>query len=135
MAINKIFITGNITKDVEIKKVGEHDMLPFTVAVTNYYKKDDSGNPQPDFFYCEAWGKTAEYLAKNANKGDFIAVNGSMISHSYQDKNGNNRVAWKVNVESADLVKRKKADENTTAEVSGNTNESQATVNDDELPF
>ena len=95
--MNNITIVGRLTKDPELKYIPSTGtaVCTFDVAVDRG-RKDKNGNSEVDFFRVETFGKTAEACANYTGRGCWIAVGGSSISDRYQDKNGNNRVSWKV---------------------------------------
>lgn len=74
--MNNINITGNITAKPVIRGT-EKKAANFTVAVRGR-------GEHTDFIRCVAFGKTAEYLEKNADKGDKVAVAGSLHIDSYE---------------------------------------------------
>ena len=90
--MNVIIIKGRLTRDPEIKEVqgknGAISVCKFSVAVNN--PTDD----ETTFFNCEIWGKSAEALNKFVTKGQEIAVEGSMVSRPFTDKEGNKRTSW-----------------------------------------
>lgn len=46
-----------------------------------------TGERQADFITCVAWRQTAEFVSRYFNKGKMIALEGSLRSGSYQDRN------------------------------------------------
>ncbi len=94
--MNKIIITGRITKDLEIKTANSGtELCNFSVAVDRR-RKDQNGEKQTDYFDCTVFGKTASFLTTYFKKGDGINIEGRMESRKYVDKDGNNRTAWGV---------------------------------------
>ena len=51
---------------------------------------------QADFIDIVAWRSQAEFVSKYFQKGSLIAIEGSLQTRQYQDKNGNNRTAVEV---------------------------------------
>ena len=51
---------------------------------------------EADFIDVTAWRQTAEFVSKYFQKGSMIAIEGSLQTRQYQDKNGNNRTATEV---------------------------------------
>ncbi len=51
---------------------------------------------QADFIDIVAWRQQAEFVSKYFQKGSLIAIEGSLQTRQYQDKNGNNRTAVEV---------------------------------------
>ena len=43
-----------------------------------------------------AWRKTAEFICKYFSKGSWIAVNGSLQTRTFEDKNGNKRKVFEA---------------------------------------
>ena len=89
--MNLTILTGRITKDLEIKKAGQTQVLNFSLAVDNPFKKDDVS-----FFDIVAFGKTAELLNNYCNKGSKIAVEGNLKQDRFTDKEGKNRSVVRV---------------------------------------
>lgn len=76
--MNKVVLSGRITKDPEIRTTGTgKKVCNFTVAV--YGGKDTTF-----FINCVAWNHTAEFLGKYFEKGSPVEVEGSIQSSSYE---------------------------------------------------
>ena len=102
--MNKFFITGRLTKDVEKQTTqGGVSVARFSVAVDRNYK-DDNGNKQADFFNVVAWRTTAELCAKYLSKGRQVAIVGQVQNRSYEDNNGNKRTVTEVIAESVEFM-------------------------------
>lgn len=103
--MNKIIITGRITKDTELKVTDSgKEYCNFSVAVDRRFKnKDVESEKHTDFFDCTAWGKSGAFVDKYFGKGDGITVEGRMESRKYTDKDGNNRVFWGVTCENIEF--------------------------------
>ena len=135
--MNKIIISGNLTKDVELKHIdGEKCVANFTIAVKNFRRKNT------DFFDCVAWNQSARFLGQHARKGDPVIVTGSMNSEDYKDKDGNNRRSWKINADDVELYSKKNSENVGDSRADVGTNENTVTQNksttdvkDEELPF
>jgi single-strand DNA-binding protein len=87
MALNNVVIMGRLTKDVELRKAGDHKVTNFTVAVDRNFV-DEDGERQADFIRCVAWNGTAEFIEKYFHKGSMIAVTGWIQTGSYEDEDG-----------------------------------------------
>lgn len=100
--LNHITVMGRLTKDPELRYTQSGTAVcSFTVAVDRDYQSKDSGEKQTDFIDCVAWRTTGEFVSKYFSKGRMTVVDGSLQSRKWQDKNGNNRVSWEINVNSA----------------------------------
>ena len=105
--MNNICLTGRITKELELKKTTSGvSVVSFSVAVDRDYKVN--GEKATDFIPCVAWRGTAEFVSKYFQKGDMIAIVGSLESRKYTDKDGNNRTVWEVKAEKANFCGGKK---------------------------
>ena len=107
MSLNRIVLIGRITKEIE-KQVTPSgvSVLNTTIAVDRDYRQ---GNEKvTDFIDLVLWRHNADYIEKYAGKGAQIAVEGKMQSRKWQDKEGNNRTSWEVQVDNVQIVNSKK---------------------------
>lgn len=94
--MNVIAIVGRLTADPELKTTGAGvKVCTFTVAVNRSYVKQGEER-KADFFTVVAWRQLAEHVSKYFKKGNNIAIDGSMESRKYEDKNGVQRTAWEL---------------------------------------
>lgn len=119
--LNKVILMGRFTAEPELKSTSNGtSVTTFTLAVDRDYSKEDK---QTDFITCVAWRNTAEFISKYFSKGQLVAVDGSIQTRSYTDKDGNKRTAFEVVVNQAYFAEKKA----TTAPVT-ETNPTAATV-------
>lgn len=96
--LNSIVIMGRLTANPELKTTNSGlSVTSFTVAVDRAFQSN--GEKKTDFINCVAWRNHAEFITKYFAKGQMIAVQGSLQSRNYEDKNGNKRTAFDVIVE------------------------------------
>lgn len=96
MALNVVALMGRLTKDPEMRKTPQGvSVATFTVAVDRSFVKQGEDR-QADFIDIVCWRNTADFVCKYFQKGSMIALNGSIQTRTYQDKNGNNRKAVEV---------------------------------------
>lgn len=95
---NGIFLSGNLTKDPELKFTSSGTAaLSFRIGVDGAgTNADESG-----FFTCTAWGKLAENLAETVHKGDRIVVSGRLRHRSYELEGGKKSSTIELVVEDA----------------------------------
>ena len=97
---------GRLTADPELRRTGDGTAVcTFTLAVKRPLVKDIS-----DFIDFVAWRQSAEYLCQYGHKGDIVAVNGSLQSRKWKDKNDNNRINWEIQANSVELLSSKKSE-------------------------
>ena len=86
--MNKVILIGRLTADPELRQTQSGvASCRFTVAIDRKFADKNSGEKQSDFITCVAWRQTAEFVAKYFNKGKMIALEGSLRTGKYQDKN------------------------------------------------
>jgi len=123
--LNNVTIAGRLTRDVEVRTAGNSKVANVTVAVTRPYKNSE-GNYEADFIDCEVWGQSAEFLGKNAVKGQEIAVMGAIEVRTYNDKDGQRRTRTTVKAQNVRLGSRPGT---------GNAEEAPVEEDDDAIPF
>lgn len=94
--LNCAILMGRLTADPELKTTNSGlSVTSFSVAVDRRYAKSGE-EKQTDFINIVAWRQTAEFICKYFKKGQMIAVQGSIQTRNYEDKNGNKRTAFEV---------------------------------------
>ena len=82
-AVNKVFLIGRLTNDVELRATPQgKNVADFTLAV-------DKASPAPngptaDFFDVVAWEKLAELVDQYCGKGSKIHVEGSLQQQTWE---------------------------------------------------
>ena len=86
--MNKVILIGRLTADPELRQTQSGvSSCRFTVAVDRRFADKNTGERQADFITCTAWRQTAEFVSRYFNKGKMIALEGSLRTGKYQDKN------------------------------------------------
>jgi len=94
--LNKAILMGRLTRDPELRYTQSNiPVVTFSIAVDRNYS-GNNGDRQTDFIDIVAWRQQAEFVSKYFQKGSLIAIEGSLQTRQYQDKNGNNRTAVEV---------------------------------------
>ena len=85
MSINKVVLTGNLTKDPEVKYTQSGKAVAmFSIAVN-----DGFGDNQKTYYpNVVVWGKTAETVGNNLAKGSKVGVVGKLTTRSYDNSAG-----------------------------------------------
>lgn len=116
--MNKIILSGNICKDIEVKYYNDKKCLKNTIAVRRDFKNKD-GEYESDFYNFTIWGVQAEYIEKYATKGDKILLSGSLRNNNYQNSEGATIYSTDIQVENVEIISRK----NTQTQETTNNNE------------
>lgn len=94
--LNCAVIMGRLTADPELRSTSNGtSVTSFSVAVDRSYQKAGTER-QTDFINVVAWRQTAEFVSRYFHKGSMIAVQGSIQTRSYEDRNGNKRTAVEI---------------------------------------
>lgn len=93
--MNKVILIGRLTKDPDLRYTQNgRAMATFTLAVDKQLSREKKqemeaqGKATADFPRVTAWGKQAENLSKYLKKGKQCAVEGSIQTGMYKDKDG-----------------------------------------------
>ena len=85
---SKAIITGNLTRDPELRSTPNGaSVCSFSVAVNRTYR-DASGEQKEDvsFIDCSAWGRLGEMNNQSAKKGSGVLDCGRLDQRSWEDK-------------------------------------------------
>ena len=86
MSINVVIITGNLTRDCEVKRTANGtEFATFTVAVNEYRKDADS---YPNYIDCVWYGAGAMAVAPYLNKGIKVTVEGRLHQSRWENEKG-----------------------------------------------
>lgn len=110
-SMNRVFLMGNLTRDVELRAAGGSgsQVAKIGLAVNRTFSTA-SGEKREEvtFVDCEAWGKTAEIMAKYLAKGRPVLIEGRLKLDQWDDKEtGKKQSKLKVVVESFQFVDSK----------------------------
>lgn len=106
--INVAVLMGRLVADPELRRTqSDLPVCSFRIAVDRNYSSK-TGERQADFIDIVAWRSTAEFVCKYFTKGQMIAVNGSIQTRSYEDKQGNKRTAVEVVAENVSFCGSKR---------------------------
>ncbi len=107
MSINRVLISGNLTRDPELRASGSGtQILRFGVAVN-----DRRRNPQtnewedvPNFVDCVMFGSRADALSRYLSKGTKVTVEGKLRYSSWEAKDGGRRSKLEVVVDELEFM-------------------------------
>lgn len=120
--LNTVTLMGRFTKAPELRYTNSGTpVAAFSLAVERDFK-DSSGEKGVDYFDCVAWRNTGEFIDKYFTKGSAAVVHGRLQTRTWVDKDGNNRRAVEVKVESIYFAGSKPADQGNQAAQRGSYN-------------
>ena len=109
MSINRVCISGNLTRDPEIRSTaGGTSVMGFGVAVNERRKNAQTGEWEdyPNFVDCTMFGKRAEALERYLSKGSKVAIEGK-LRWSQWESDGGKRSKLEVVVDEIELMSRR----------------------------
>ena len=106
MSINRVNISGNLTRDPELRATQSGmQVLGFGVAVSDRRKNPSTGQWEdyPNFVDCTMFGNRAESMGRILHKGMKVAVEGK-LRYSSWEKDGQRRSKLEVIVDEIELM-------------------------------
>ena len=139
--MNKVILSGNICKDIELKYTANNvAVLMNTIAVRNDYKNKD-GKYDSQFINFVAYCNNAEYLSKYTSKGSKIVLEGKWNNRNYKKQDGSTVYVSEMIVERIELLSSVKSTEKSAEEPQRSAEDpfkdfgEEITINDSDLPF
>ena len=94
--LNIVAIMGRLVADPELRTTpAGHSVCSFRIVCDRSYVQQGQER-QADFIDIVAWRQQADFVSKYFQKGSMIAVEGSLQTRNYQDKQGISRTAVEV---------------------------------------
>ena len=97
---NKVQLIGNLGNAPEVRTLeGGKKMARFSVAThENYRNAQGEKVKETQWHNLVAWGKLAEIAEKYLGKGKEVAIEGKLVTRSYNDKEGNKKYSTEIHV-------------------------------------
>lgn len=104
--LNNVSIAGNLTRDPEVRFVGNNTAVCNLGVAINRRFKDSSGEQREEttFVDVEAWGRTAEICGQYLTKGRNVYIDGSLKLDQWQDKEGKNQSKLRVRAQNVQFI-------------------------------
>ena len=105
-SVNKLMVLGRLTKDPEMKTLGNGTKLcEFTVATNERYKdKDGNQKEEAEFHNFIAWNKQAEIINQHKKKGEMLFVIGKKKTSRWETPEGDKRSKIEFHVSEFEFV-------------------------------
>ena len=143
--LNTVILMGRLTADPELRHTpNEIPVTTFTLAVDRSYVKQGAERPC-DFIDIVAWRGQAEFVSKYFHKGQLVAIQGSIQTRTYTDKEGHKRKAFEIVADSVHFAEPKRDgttapsarpdNQPPTSYSNGDTGDFEEIHDDDDLPF
>lgn len=113
MNYNKVMVGGRLTREPELKKVGDDiSICNIGLAVSKVVGKGPNRKEETCFIEAVAWRQQADVIAKYLHKGDPIFVEGRLTLDQWM-QDGQNRSKIKITVERVEFIGSRKTDNKT----------------------
>ena len=135
MSINSVAISGNLTRDPEVRRTQTGMVIvSFGVAVNERRENRQTGQWEdyPNFVDCTMFGSRAEKVAQYLSKGSKVAVLGK-LRYSSWERDGQKRSKLEVIVDDIEFLSKQQQPRQQPAQQQAQFVE--ATVYDDDCPF
>ena len=104
--MNKVILSGNLTRDPEVRYSQSGTAFAKTgIAVSRPFAKGNETTT--DFFNLTVFGKQAEFCGRYLKKGSSVIVEGRVENDNYEDKNGVKHYSVNIMVERIEFAGRK----------------------------
>jgi single-strand DNA-binding protein len=110
--VNSLTIIGRLTRDPELKNVGEYALCNFSIA-NNGFKENEV-----NFFDVVVWGKLGELVEKYCEKGKQVCITGELVQERWE-KDGSKRSAVKIKANNVQFLGSDKNKENKKSKYDG----------------
>jgi single-strand DNA-binding protein len=145
--INRVVVSGNLTRDPELRQLaGGNSVCKLRIAV-NTRKKDRDSNQWSDvanYFDVTVWGAQGENVAKYLQKGSPLLIDGRLEWREWQAQDGTNRQAVEIIAENTQFIGGRDGGAGQTASGGGGSEfapgpdrglQSVPAADDDDIPF
>lgn len=110
--MNRCYVSGNLTKDGELRTTqGGTEILTFGIAVNDRKRDPNSGEwvEVPNFFDCVVFGKRADSLSRLLRRGMKCCIEGKLRWSQWNDKSGQKRSKVEIVVDEIEFMSQSKA--------------------------
>ncbi len=118
--MRKFFISGNLTKDAEVKEAAGRKAINFSIAYNEYFKDKNGEKLEKTTFYnAVIWRDENVNIAKFLTKGTKVIIEAVPEAEMYKNKDGETVCAIKLIVHDIELIGggTKPADSNNSASI------------------
>ena len=96
--INVVVVTGNLTRDPELRQLQSGTSVCKMRIAVNTRRKGQDGNweDKPNYFDVTVWGAQGENCASYLSKGRPVAINGRLEWREWEGQDGNKRQSVEI---------------------------------------
>jgi single-strand DNA-binding protein len=105
--INRVVLTGNLTKDPELRSLPSGtSVCELRIACNTRRKNNETGewDDKPNFFNVKVWGAQGENVARFLAKGRPVAIDGRLEWREWEAQDGTKRQAIDIIADSVQFL-------------------------------
>jgi single-strand DNA-binding protein len=97
-ATNRVQLTGNLGNNPEVKNFDNGNKVArFSLATKEeYVTRSGEKTSNTQWHFISGWGKIAERIENELQKGSFVSVEGRIVNRNYVDKNGQKKYITEI---------------------------------------
>ena len=108
MSINRVNISGHLTRDPELRMTPKGtQVLSFGIAVNDrrLNRETNQWEDYPNFVECTMFGTRGEQLGELLAKGDKVVIEGSLRYSQWETKDGQHRSNIEIIIEEIEFMR------------------------------
>ena len=145
--INRVVMTGNLTRDPELRSLASGTSVCSLRIASNTRRKNNATGEwedKPNFFDVTVWGAQGENCAQYLAKGRPVAIDGRLEWREWQDQQGNKRQSIDIIADSVQFLGSREGGDNggrftpqsdVPADTSDYVSAPAGSSGDDDIPF
>ena len=104
--INRVILTGNLTRDPELRSLPSGTSVCSLRVAVNTRRKDQSGEwvDKPNYFSVTVWGAQGDNCARYLSKGRPVAIDGRLEWREWEAKEGGKRESIEIVADSVQFL-------------------------------
>jgi single-strand DNA-binding protein len=105
--LNRVVITGNLTRDPELRSLPSGTSVCSLRVACNTRRKDNSTGEwvdKPNYFDVTVWGAQGENCARYLSKGRPVAIDGRLEWREWENQEGQKRQAVEIIADSVQFL-------------------------------
>ena len=133
--MNKVMLIGRLSKEPELRYTQSGTAVAnFTLAVNRRFA-NQNGEREADFINCQAWQKTAEFIANHFKKGQQMALEGRLQVRTYDGNDGQRHWVTEVVADQVEFCGSKPGNAQNNGNNGGYDLGEEVVFDDNDLPF
>ena len=107
-ALNRVQVIGRLGQDPNARYTPTgKQVVKFSVAISNRWKKDGDVKEYTEWVNIEAWGRLAEICNEYLRKGSLVFIEGRLKTDKYVDDTNTTRYFTKVVVQQMQMLDKR----------------------------